>query len=482
MSAPEFKALFNSNVFKYWFDKNLGNYGKGAYQSFIHTGRKESKKFINDSIVDFVITRERLTSMLDPTTANKLLKAARDQADSLALEGIEYRQSPTGQEQIFIKDLKFSTLETTVSNVLDSIASSIGISGVKAQVVSARKEQKLDRGHVFGFGNTLLFRTKQELKDVSSKLGSQNDITETQLKALDEFIDSLIDMLEEYDIATSDIDNLDAKVYLKYRKTATNWLIEWQADEDNQLAGNKVGRILGRTDTKTYSGARGVFSGKATESVVKNFIQQFIDEGISAPDDSKLNLLNQKSSPTLKDLIAEALLKQLDDYKPKFAEVYTGNVALNPLPVRRVDTKGKSSIKKAKDSLVKQKQKIKSVKAKNSSTKLSAGTLSLTNLKNLLDAQLQDVVSANMGDGNNRDILNYRTGRFASSVKVEKLSQSRDGMIAAFYTYMKYPYATFSAGGRQQYPASRDPKLLISKSIREIAAETVSNRLRAVLI
>lgn len=109
-------------------------------------------------------------------------------------------------------------------------------------------------------------------------------------------------------------------------------------------------------------------------------------------------------------------------------------------------------------------------------------TLSLLNLRMLIDSHLQDVVSANMGDGNRRDVLNYRTGRFASSVKLQGLSQSRDGMITAFYTYMKNPYATFSAGGRQQNPRSRDPKLLIAKSIREIAAETVSNRLRAVLV
>ena len=87
-----------------------------------------------------------------------------------------------------------------------------------------------------------------------------------------------------------------------------------------------------------------------------------------------------------------------------------------------------------------------------------------------------------MGEGSRRDILNYRTGRFASSVKVESLSQSREGMITAFYSYMKNPYATFSQGGRQQNPRSRDPKLLIGASIREIAAEQVTNRLRAVLV
>ena len=87
-----------------------------------------------------------------------------------------------------------------------------------------------------------------------------------------------------------------------------------------------------------------------------------------------------------------------------------------------------------------------------------------------------------MGDGGRTDVLNYRTGRFASSAKVERLSQSREGMITAFYSYMKNPYATFSDGGKQSRPKSRDPKLLISKSIKEIAAEKVANRMRTVLV
>jgi hypothetical protein len=87
-----------------------------------------------------------------------------------------------------------------------------------------------------------------------------------------------------------------------------------------------------------------------------------------------------------------------------------------------------------------------------------------------------------MGGGERSDILNYRTGRFASTVKVERMSQSREGMITAFYSFMKNPYATFSQGGRQSIPTSRDPKLLIARSIREIAAEKVANRLRAVSV
>jgi hypothetical protein len=87
-----------------------------------------------------------------------------------------------------------------------------------------------------------------------------------------------------------------------------------------------------------------------------------------------------------------------------------------------------------------------------------------------------------MGTGERKDILNYRTGRFAESAKVDSMSQSRQGMITAFYSYMRNPYATFSVGGSQASPASRDPKLLISRSIREIGATMVGNRMRAVLV
>lgn len=107
---------------------------------------------------------------------------------------------------------------------------------------------------------------------------------------------------------------------------------------------------------------------------------------------------------------------------------------------------------------------------------------SLSSLQLLLDTHLQDVISANMGSGSESRILNYRTGRFASSAKVERLSQSREGMVTAFYSYMKNPYATFSEGGAQSTPKTRDPKLLISTSIREIAATKVGSRLRAVLV
>ena len=103
-----------------------------------------------------------------------------------------------------------------------------------------------------------------------------------------------------------------------------------------------------------------------------------------------------------------------------------------------------------------------------------------TNLVNLINSRLHEVIKSNMGTGDRRDVLNYRTGRFAQSVEVKSTSTSRQGMITLFYSYMKNPYATFSSGGLQSFPKSRDPKILISKSIRQIAQQQVTNQLRAV--
>lgn len=109
-------------------------------------------------------------------------------------------------------------------------------------------------------------------------------------------------------------------------------------------------------------------------------------------------------------------------------------------------------------------------------------TTPLVNLESILRASINEQVASNMGTGGESRILNYRSGRFSESVTIDRVSESRAGMISVFYNYMKNPYATFSTGGRQESPKTRDPKALISKSIRELAAPIVGNRLRSVLV
>ena len=113
---------------------------------------------------------------------------------------------------------------------------------------------------------------------------------------------------------------------------------------------------------------------------------------------------------------------------------------------------------------------------------LQAQQLDLTSLQNIINSLLSEQIRSNMGTGDRRDVLNYRTGRFAESAEVTKLTQGRQGFVTAYYTYMKYPYATFSQGGQQQFPRSRDPKLLISKSIRQIMEKQMITKMRAQLV
>jgi hypothetical protein len=111
-----------------------------------------------------------------------------------------------------------------------------------------------------------------------------------------------------------------------------------------------------------------------------------------------------------------------------------------------------------------------------------ASVTNLLNLQNLINQDLAKQIQSNMGTGNSTRVLNYRTGRFAESAEVKYMSESRAGMITAFYSYMRNPYGTFAEGGAQESPASRNPKLLIAKSIRQLAGVQVANRMRAVLV
>lgn len=182
-------------------------------------------------------------------------------------------------------------------------------------------------------------------------------------------------------------------------------------------------------------------------------------------------------SPTLKESITLQVLNSLQGTKT--AKILATGTAKNKgisSKTSLTSAEINKAIKKIANTISKP-----STKSRNKKPAPSI-TYSLASLQLLLNTHLQDVISANMGSGSSRDILNYRTGRFAASAKVEKISQSREGMITAFYSYMKNPYQTFEPGFRQGSPKSRDPKLLIAKSIRDIAATKVANRMRAVVI
>lgn len=118
---------------------------------------------------------------------------------------------------------------------------------------------------------------------------------------------------------------------------------------------------------------------------------------------------------------------------------------------------------------------VKVSRGRRSGARASAGgesAISLLRFISLMNQKLPQTVAKNMGD----PALNIRTGRFASSVRVTEVVPTTKGFPSVGYTYMKNPYQTFEQGFRQGSP-DRDPRKLIDRSIREIAAELVTVRL-----
>ncbi len=74
--------------------------------------------------------------------------------------------------------------------------------------------------------------------------------------------------------------------------------------------------------------------------------------------------------------------------------------------------------------------------------------------------------------------LENRTGRFADSIEVVDITQTQKGFPSIGYTYQKDPYQVFEDGTGQPPWANgnRDPRSIIDKSIREIAAQFAIGR------
>ena len=89
-----------------------------------------------------------------------------------------------------------------------------------------------------------------------------------------------------------------------------------------------------------------------------------------------------------------------------------------------------------------------------------------------LNTRINAVVAKNMGAPG----LEYQSGRFAGSVRVTDVSKTPQGFASIGYTYQLYPYQTFEPGFAQG-STDRDPRKLIDRSIREIAAQMVTGRL-----
>ena len=106
----------------------------------------------------------------------------------------------------------------------------------------------------------------------------------------------------------------------------------------------------------------------------------------------------------------------------------------------------------------------KSAKKKKRTKATAKTTESPIALRNILNEMLPQMVASKMTS----PALQFRTGRFANSARVENVNIGPKGGTHIDYTYMRDPYETFEPGGKQG-STMRDPRKIIGASIRELA-------------
>lgn len=492
MSAEQFRNTLNKiPQLKYWITGQKT--GDTINQSsFLFQTRESSKKEIMNSTVDHIVPLEQLMSIVGDQNAKAIYDKVASLAPILNIEQREVKNEKGDviQKLIVFNEIKFDSINKIVPKVIEELAEAAGINTTNVHaaldIFLSNENAPIDREHVFGWSNTLVRRTKKDIAEELKKVTTDPGLYKKQLKALDRFIDSLLDILIEYDISTSSIKGLDAEVYVKYKKTDKYWLTSWGARVGNQQSGSNVGTALGKSKN---TGAKGFIkevaqggSSSLIEKNLKSMVEGFVSAGLAQKGSN--SIVEMESSPGLKDLFIDTIVSKLSGTRKKYNREYTGNIRIGKASLIAVDNKkAKTSIAKTKIELNKAKAHIaKEIKKSEKLRNIKGQFTSPAALQAIINSRLTETIKRNMGDGSRRDILNLRTGRFAESVEVKKVTTSREGMITAFYMYMKNPYATFSAGGRQQNPRSRDPKLLVSKSIREVVSENVANKLRAVAL
>lgn len=146
-------------------------------------------------------------------------------------------------------------------------------------------------------------------------------------------------------------------------------------------------------------------------------------------------------------------------------------------PKQKSKSKGKSAQQKGKtasNSRMKVSSGAGAIAPKYKSSRARRGSSSSPlRLLALINKELPSTVRKNM----DLPALQNRTGRFAESVKLTDISQTPQGFPSIGYTYQRDPYQVFETGSKGNWSSpERDPRSLIDKSIREIAAQYALGR------
>jgi hypothetical protein len=449
MGVAQFTAALQSKAYQSWYDNAVSNILRDNTKKI----RQEAS---SANVNDFVISDKDIQLIIDSFASpeadrEKLLKDIRKNLKNTTFKN---RMTVSKENGIHFTGVSF---REGIASILEQGLRGTGID-------STRVSEKLEKGHVVGLATKLFERTSKELQTARMPLKFK--------MALQTAFNEYIAALKQLDLDSSNDFSADSKLFAKYSKSSTRFLVELQSKADNQGSQKKVNALLKPLYTAM---SMDKFTAEGLANTLKDrdsTLNAKISRGIIN------RLVESQGSPSFLELIR-------NDFLDILANGYKGQKKEHNIPYVYLDTL-KFRIKPNKD--------LKKVIAGNIAAARRALTaldkqqedrnapLPMSSLLPILNKLLPPQVKSNMGTGDRRDVLNYRTGRFANSTKIVNITRSRQGMTTAFYTYMKNPYSTFSSGGAQEFPRSRDPKLLISKSVREVLAEFVEGNMRAVLV
>tara|TARA_E500000331_G_C17190272_1_gene684534 strand:- start:15 stop:1319 length:1305 start_codon:yes stop_codon:yes gene_type:complete len=183
------------------------------------------------------------------------------------------------------------------------------------------------------------------------------------------------------------------------------------------------------------------------------------------------NLATMEGSTPLNEALTQVLLGKVAPTKKRKGTRVTGNkkktIKEKNTNSKRGKTKQESKITAVRDGGVP--KSIENLKAKNSSKNFNQ-----LSLITLINRKLPRTIRKNMRP----PALQNTSGRLARSVQVKDVTTTRQGFLSFGYNYQKNPYQVFEVGEGEAPWATpeRDPRRLIDKSIREVAAELALGR------
>ena len=279
-----------------------------------------------------------------------------------------------------------------------------------------------DAGHEEGYGVFERFIDQATLNIAKSL---EYDIGENTEQARDKIVSELSNLGIELEITKSPADD--------------SIVIKVESSYLNRSRGARVGQ-----------------KSKKLRQAVLNFIEKNPLEDLSGSD----TISQKKRKETVK-----RTLGKFKNLKNKDVSVQMEDVAISFAVSSKTLNKSSKVVGKAEK--VKYSGTVRKTKVRAKPSKITT----LHTLIPMINQKLPAIIAKNMRSPS----LEFRTGRFASGVRVTDVVQTRRGFPSFGYTYEKNPYQTFEPGYKQG-DTDRDPRKLIDTSIREIAATMAIGR------